>query len=268
MSEHYRVKPGSEVRMREWDPDDDKAFPECKEDACVKLDDLRLRLEKLQAMLYAEHKNKLLIVLQGMDTAGKDGTIRHVFEGLNPQWVTVAPFKVPTIDELDHDFLWRIHKQVPGKGQMTVFNRSHYEDVLVVRVKNLVPEHIWKKRYQSINDFERMLCEEGTTIIKFYLNISKEEQRKRLQERIDDPNRRWKFSLGDLKERERWHEYMKAYEDAISKTSTEYAPWYMVPSNKKWYRNYVVASVMVKALEDMNLKYPKTDQNLEGLIIK
>jgi PPK2 family polyphosphate:nucleotide phosphotransferase len=254
--------------MHDWDPDDDKAFPGCKEEACLKLDDIRLKFEKLQAMLYAEHKHKLLIVLQGMDTAGKDGTIRHVFEGLNPQWVTVAVFKEPTPDELDHDFLWRVHKQVPGKGQMTVFNRSHYEDVLVTRVDGLVSEHVWKKRYQAINDFERMLYEEGTTIIKFYLNISKEEQRRRLQERIDDPEHRWKFSTADITEREKWHDYMKAYEEAISRTSTEWAPWYIVPSNKKWHRNYVVASVMVKALEDMDLRYPRNNEKLEGLRIK
>jgi PPK2 family polyphosphate:nucleotide phosphotransferase len=202
---------------------------------------------------------KLLIVLQGMDTSGKDGTIRHVMGGFNAQSTRVASFRKPSLDELEHDFLWRIHRQVPAAGEIVVFNRSHYEDVLVVRVHNLVPKEEWQKRYAQIRDFERMLTETGTVILKFFLHITKDEQRARLQTRLDDPTKRWKFQSGDLEERKFWKEYQRAYEDALSKTSTEEAPWYVVPANQKWYRNYVVGSIVVKTLDDLQMKYPNPD---------
>jgi PPK2 family polyphosphate:nucleotide phosphotransferase len=221
--------------------------------------ELNHRLEELQELLHAEHKHKVLIVLQAMDTGGKDGTIRHVFEGVNPQGVRVASFKKPTPEELGHDFLWRVHKQVPGRGEIVIYNRSHYEDVLVVRVHDLAPKGVWSKRYDHINDFERMLVDEGTTILKFFLHIDLDEQKERLQARLDEPNKRWKFNPADLEERKLWPKYVKAYEDAISKTSTDWAPWYVVPANRKWYRNLVVGTVIIEALEDLNMRYPKPE---------
>jgi PPK2 family polyphosphate:nucleotide phosphotransferase len=239
--DHHRVEPGSKVRLSEFDPNDASGFDGNKSKATKELTRLTERLDSLQELLYAEHKHKVLIVLQGMDTSGKDGTIRHVFEGVNPQGVRVASFKVPSLEEQDHDYLWRIHKQAPGKGEMVIFNRSHYEDVLVVRVHKLVPEKVWKKRYDQINAFENILADEGTVILKFYLHIDLDEQKKRLESRLEDASKHWKFNSADLKERPLWDEYMKAYEDVLSKTSTEYAPWYIVPANRKWYRNLVVA---------------------------
>jgi PPK2 family polyphosphate:nucleotide phosphotransferase len=255
----YRVKPGSRVDLGEWDPDDKSAFPEGKNEGRKRLLELNQRLEELQELLYAEHKHKVLLVLQAMDTGGKDGTIRHVFEGVNPQGVRVASFKKPTPEELDHDFLWRVHKQVPGRGEVVIFNRSHYEDVLVVRVHSLAPKEVWSKRYEHINGFERMLVDEGTTILKFFLHIGLDEQKERLQARLDEPNKRWKFNPGDLGERKLWPKYMKAYEEAISKTSTEWAPWYIVPANRKWYRNLVVGTVIIEALENLNMRYPEPE---------
>lgn len=224
-----------------------------------KLLSLNKELEMLQEQLYAERKHKVLVVLQAMDTGGKDGVIRHVFEGVNPQGVRVAGFKSPTPLELDHDYLWRVHQQGPAKGELVIFNRSHYEDVLVVAVHQLVPEKVWSKRYDQINDFERMLTEEGTTICKFFLHIDLDEQKQRLQERLENPDKQWKFNPDDLKERKLWPEYMKAYEAVLRRTSTAWAPWYVVPSNKKWFRNYVVASILVKTLRGLNMKYPKAD---------
>jgi PPK2 family polyphosphate:nucleotide phosphotransferase len=255
--DRYRVKPGSRVDLSEWDPNDKSAFPGGKNEGSKRLLELNQRLEELQELLYAEHQHKVLIVLQAMDTGGKDGTIRHVFEGVNPQGVRVASFKKPTPEELDHDFLWRVHKQVPGRGEMVIFNRSHYEDVLVVRVHNLAPKEVWSKRYDHINGFERLLADGGTTILKFFLHIDLEEQKERLQARLDEPNKRWKFNPADLEERKLWPKYMKAYEDAISKTSTSWAPWYIVPANRKWYRNLVVGTVITEALGDLNMRYPE-----------
>jgi PPK2 family polyphosphate:nucleotide phosphotransferase len=208
-------------------------------------------------MLYACHDQKLLIVLQGMDTSGKDGTIRHVAGAFNPQGTRVVSFKQPTRDDLDHDFLWRVHRHVPGNGEVVVFNRSHYEDVLVVRVHDLVPKAVWKERYGQINAFEQFLVASGTVVLKFYLHISKEEQRERLQRRVDDHTKWWKFSEGDLKERAFWSDYRRAYEEALTKTSTSEAPWHIVPANHKWYRDVVVATFVVDALERLHLKYPK-----------
>ncbi len=266
--ERYRVEPGSKINLGQWDPSDKSAFEGSKREAREALRALNERLEALQELLYAEHKHKVLIVLQAMDTGGKDGTIRHVFEGVDPQGVKVASFKVPTPEELDHDYLWRVHKQVPARGEIVIFNRSHYEDVLVVRVHNLAPPAVWGRRYAHINDFERLLVEEGTTILKFFLHISLDEQRERLQARLDEPHKRWKFNLSDLDERRLWPDYMQAYEDVLSKTSTEQAPWYIVPANRKWYRNLVVATVLVEMLEGLNMDYPQPEESLEGVVIE
>jgi PPK2 family polyphosphate:nucleotide phosphotransferase len=266
--DRYRVKPGKRVNLKEWDPGDISAFDGGEEEAEERLLKLNRQLEDLQELLYAEHKNRLLVALQAMDTGGKDATIRHVFEGVNPLGVKVASFKVPTPEELDHDFLWRVHKQTPGRGEITIFNRSHYEDVLVVRVHRLVPAEVWRGRYARINDFERMLAEEGTTILKFFLHISKGEQKKRLQARLDERHKRWRFNVGDLKERKLWPAYMRAYEDAISKTSTRWAPWYVVPADHKWYRNLVVATIMVETLKSLKMRYPEPEVNLDGIVIK
>lgn len=257
--DHYRVKPGSSIDLSASDPADTSAFLKDKDEGKKRLLELNRSLEELQELLYAEHKHKVLIVLQAMDTGGKDGTIRKVFEGVNPQGVHVASFKAPTPEELDHDFLWRIHKQMPGRGEIVIFNRSHYEDVLVVRVHDLVPQEVWSKRYDHINDFERMLADEGTTILKFFLHIDLGEQKKRLQARLDEPSKRWKFNPGDLEERKLWSNYMNAYEDAIGKTSTEWAPWYIVPANRKWYRDLVVSTVIVKALKSLEMRYPEPE---------
>jgi PPK2 family polyphosphate:nucleotide phosphotransferase len=264
----YRVKPGNSVNLEKWDPNDKSAFSGNKEQAQAKLLQLNDQLEALQEMLYAEHKHKMLIVLQAMDTAGKDSTIRQVFEGVNPQGVRVAAFKVPTPEELDHDYLWRAHKQVPAKGEIVIFNRSYYEDVLVVRVHNLVPPKVWRRRYDQINDFERMLVEEGTTILKFFLHIDQAEQKKRLQARLDEPNKRWKFNVDDLKERALWPDYMKAYATVLSKTSTSSAPWYIVPANSKWYRNLVIATTIVETLRELNMHYPTPQEGLGDLAIE
>lgn len=264
----YRVAPGDKINLSDWDPNDKSKFDGNKLQAQKRLEELNYEVEALQELLYAEHKHRVLVVLQAMDTGGKDGTIRHVFEGVNPQGVKVASFKVPTREELDHDYLWRVHKQTPGKGEIVIFNRSHYEDVLVVRVHKLVPKKVWALRYEQINEFERLLYEEGTTILKFFLHIDLKEQKERLQARLDDPNKQWKFSLGDLEERKLWPEYTKAYEDVLNKTSTKWAPWYIVPANRKWYRNLVVASIMVDALKRLDMSYPQPEDDLSQVDIE
>lgn len=267
MPDRYRVEPGSRVHLSDWNPSDTRAAPGGKPAVEGELEQLTERLEELQELLYAEHKHRLLVILQAMDTGGKDGTIRHVFEGVNPQGVKVTSFGVPTPLELAHDYLWRVHQHTPALGEITIFNRSHYEDVLVVRVHNLVPPEVWQRRYAHINDFERMLAEEGVTILKFFLHISKEEQKRRLEERLQDPRKQWKFRVGDLKERARWDEYMAAYEDVLSLTSTAWAPWYIVPADHKWYRNWVVANVIVRTLKGLNMSYPPPEENLEHIRI-
>jgi PPK2 family polyphosphate:nucleotide phosphotransferase len=254
-----RIKPGQKVDLRDFDPDDASLAPGNKEETNAKSEKLCQRLGDLQELLFAEHKHKLLVVLQGMDTSGKDSTVRHVMRGVSPQSVRAVSFKKPTQVELEHDFLWRVHSQVPGSGEIVIFNRSHYEDVLIVRVHKLVPEKVWKKRYGQINDFECMLAENGTTILKFFLHISEDEQRKRLQQRIDDPTKRWKFQHGDIEERALWDDYMKAYQNALEKTSTAWAPWTIVPANKKWFRNYVVAKTIADTLEGFDMQYPQQD---------
>jgi len=266
--EAYRIKPGSRFRLEDFDPDNTSLFKEDKEKVVSDLHKLNDRLEQLQELLFAEGKHKVLIVLQAIDAGGKDGTIRVVFDGVNPSGVRVASFGVPTEHEMARDYLWRIHQQVPRKGEMVIFNRSHYEDVLVVRVKNLVPKPVWEKRYHHIREFERMLSDEGTTILKFFLHISKDEQRIRLQERLDNPEKRWKFRKGDLDDRKLWDDYQEAFEDAIRETSTDYAPWYVIPANKNWYRNWVVANILVETLESLQMKYPQPEVGLEKIKVK
>lgn len=264
----YRVKPGQKVKLANWDPKGGEAAEIGKKAGEKEMHKLNARLEELQELLYAENKQKVLIVLQAMDTGGKDGAIRHVFDGVNPQGVRVASFKVPTPEELAHDYLWRVHKQTPGRGEIVIFNRSHYEDVLVVRVHELVPKEVWQRRFEQINNFERLLAEEGATILKFYLHISPEEQKERLQARLDEPHKNWKFNTGDLDERKRWNEYMQAYEDVLSKTSTEWAPWYVIPADRKWFRNLAMSQIIVKTLEELNMQYPEPEEGLEQVVIE
>lgn len=266
--ENYLAKPGTKIKLSDWDPNDTGDFEGGKQAAHTELPHLNKKLEKLQELLYAEHKHSVLVILQAMDTGGKDGVIRHVFEGVNPAGTRVANFKEPTAEELDHDFLWRVHKQVPAKGELVIFNRSHYEELLIVRVHTLAPKEIWSKHYDQINAFEQMLVENGTTILKFYLHIDQEEQRERLQARIDNPDKHWKFRLGDLDERKLWDDYMRAYEDVLSKTSTEVAPWYIVPANHKWYRDLVISKILVDTLEGLNMKFPESAEKLEGIVVE
>ena len=253
----YCIKPGARVDLDDYAPDDTSLCPGGKKEAVALSDRMEKRLRDLQQLLFAEHQHKILIVLQGMDTSGKDGTVRHVMAGFNPAGVSVTSFKRPTDEELAHDYLWRVHKRTPGKGEIAVFNRSHYEDVIVVRVHGMVPPEVWSKRYTQINDFERMLVENDTVVLKFFLHISKGEQRKRLQDRIDDPTKRWKFQHGDIEERKFWSEYRKAYEDALEKTSTDWAPWWVIPADAKWYRNHLVASIVIDTLDRLDMKYPE-----------
>jgi PPK2 family polyphosphate:nucleotide phosphotransferase len=266
--DRYRVFPGTPVNLANHDPRDEAAFPAGKDAGKARLKELNTELEALQELLFAEGKQKVLVVLQGMDTSGKDGAIRHVFEGVNPQGVKVASFGVPTKEELDHDYLWRIHQRVPGRGEITIFNRSQYEDVLVGKVRGLAPPERIEKRYSQILEFERMLAEEGTTILKFFLHISKEEQRLRLQERLDRPEKNWKFNPGDLVERGFWNAYMAAYETALALTSTEAAPWYIVPSDRKWYRNLVVATALIDALKGLEMQFPPPAEGLSEIVFE
>lgn len=264
--ENYRVEPGTTVRLTDIDPSDTRGYDKARARAETK--QLNKRLEELQELLYAEGTHKVLIVLQAMDAAGKDGTIRNVFDGVNPQGVKVASFKKPTSLELAHDYLWRVHAHTPGSGEITVFNRSHYEDVLIVRVLGLVPEERWSLRYAHINDFERLLAEEGTMIRKFYLHINRDEQRERLQARLDDPSKHWKFDIGDLDQRARWDDYMAAYEEVLSRTSTTHGPWYVIPANRKWYRNLVISRVLVDTLEGLGMSYPENEADLSTVVIE
>ena len=258
----YRVKPDQKVNLAEWDPNETSQFDGPKEKAEPKFEKLAKELGELQEVMFAQGKQKVLIVFQAMDTGGKDGVVRAVFSQVNPQGMRVASFKAPTAPELAHDYLWRIHQQVPGKGELVIFNRSQYEDVLVVRVHNLVPEDVWKKRYEHINAFEKMWADEGTTILKFYLHIDKDEQRERLLERIDTPEKRWKFNPGDLEERKLWDQYMQAFETVLEKTSTPWAPWYIVPANRNWYRNLVVADTIVDTLRGLKMTYPTPKEDI------
>jgi PPK2 family polyphosphate:nucleotide phosphotransferase len=252
----YLVRPGKRVRLADCDPRDTSGFAGVKDDGRQQLERMTGRLEKLQELLWAEQKHAILVVLQGMDTAGKDGTIRRVFAGVNPQGVRVAAFKKPSTTELAHDFLWRVYAVLPARGEMVLFNRSHYEDVLVARVHGLVGRPTWERRFREINEFERTLTEEGTTILKFFLHISRREQKRRLEERLADPTKHWKFREADVQERRRWSAYARAYEDVLSTTSTKWAPWYIVPSDRKWFRDLVVSDRIVAALDRLRMRYP------------
>jgi len=265
-TDRYRVTPGITCSLAALDASDTGAFNGGKKDGEKVFDRLNKRLEELQELLWADQRHKVLIVLQGMDTSGKDGTIRHIFDRTNPVGVKVASFKRPSSLELAHDYLWRVHSQTPGLGEIVIFNRSHYEDVLVVRVEGLVPEARWQKRYQHIVDFERLLVDEGTTVLKFFLHISKDEQKERLEARLADKERLWKFDKGDLSVRAKWDDYQKAYEDALTRTSSAHAPWYVVPANKKWYRNLVISDIIIRRLEALGLRYPDP-QELAGVTI-
>ena len=254
--ERFQIAPEAKVRLKEVDPSFTDGH-ESHESAAEKTAHYQKRLRELQDLLYAERKHSLLICLQALDTGGKDGTINHVLGAMNPQGCRVAAFKQPSAEELAHDFLWRAHEAAPARGEVVIFNRSHYEDVLVVRVHNLVPKDIWSCRYDRINTFEKGLIEHDTHVLKFYLHISKEEQLKRFKERLDDPAKYWKISESDYKERDYWDDYTAAYEDALSRCSTERAPWFIIPANHKWFRNLVVARIVVEHLEALNMKYPK-----------
>jgi len=266
--EAYRIAQGVPLALGSVDPGDKSRYAELKKATSgVVLARQRRRLAELQRLLWADGNHSLLLVLQAMDTGGKDGTIRKVFTGVNPQGVDVRGFGVPSELESDHDYLWRVHLQAPRKGRIGIFNRSHYEDVLVVRVNGLVPEERWRRRYEHIRNFERMLTEEGTVIVKVMLHISKDEQAERLQARLDDPSKNYKFNPGDLDSRRQWADYMAAYEEAINETSTENAPWFVVPSDRKWYRNLVVSQILIETLERLNLSYPPQEHDLSNITI-
>jgi len=260
-----RVAPGTRVDLSKIDPGATHGFD--KERGRAVMDGLLERLTELQERLWAEHQRSVLVVLQGIDAAGKDGTIRKVMTAFNPQGCPVSSFKVPSTEDLAHDFLWRIHKRVPARGEVGIFNRSHYEDVLVVRVHDIVPRQVWRARYDQIVAFEDHLAANGTTIVKFFLYIDKDEQRERFQARLDDPSKRWKFALGDLEERERWDDYIAAYEEALSRTSTKTAPWYVIPANNKWFRDLAVASILAEILEDVDPQYPEPEDLPGELVI-
>jgi PPK2 family polyphosphate:nucleotide phosphotransferase len=262
----YRVDPGEPARLAERNPDETERYTR-KKDVVAELSAARKRIADLQARLYAEHRRSVLIVLQAMDTGGKDGTIKGVFQGVNPQGCQVWSFKAPSAEERDHDFLWRYHQRVPPVGMIHIFNRSHYEDVLVVRVKSLVQEAVWRERYETINDFERQLTASGVTLVKFFLHISREEQARRLRARLDDPSKHWKFSSNDLAERARWEDYQLAFEEALTRCSTPYAPWYVVPANVKWFRNLVVARTIADTLAAMDPQYPAAEAGLDQVTV-
>ena len=261
------VRPGTKVRLRDIDPDATSGYAS-KEETLERLNVLRDRLSTLQEALYAEDKRSLLIVLQAMDTGGKDGALKSLLTGVNPAGVQVTSFKTPSSQELEHDFLWRVHKAAPPKGIIGVWNRSHYEDVLIVRVHNIVEKKVWQARYEDINNFEQLLTRNGVTVLKFYLHISKDEQKERLQARLDDPEKNWKFNPGDLKERALWDDYQRAFEDAINKCSTTHAPWTIVPANKKWARNIALSEAVVAALEKMKPQYPKAYFDPKSIVIE
>jgi PPK2 family polyphosphate:nucleotide phosphotransferase len=266
LGDTLRVKPGSKVRLKDFDAGE--TFGHDKAGAVDTAAELETRLTSLQERLWAEAKYPLLIVLQGIDAAGKDGTIRHVMDAFNPQGCSVVGFKVPTSLELAHDYLWRVHPNAPAKGTISIFNRSHYEDVLVVRVHGLVPEAVWRRRYRHINEWERMLTDEGTTILKFFLSIDRDEQKQRLEARRDDPTKAWKFTKADLGERSLWDAYVEAFEECLERTSTSYAPWYLIPANRKWFRNLAVSRIVAETLESLDPQYPPPETGSGDLVVE
>ena len=256
LRDKLRVPTGRPVHLADWDPGDTLGFKkgEASQTALAKS---MARLDELQYVMFAEHRRALLVVLQGMDGSGKDGTIRHVMTGLNPQGCRVTAFKTPSADEADHDFLWRVHREVPRRGDIAIFNRSHYEDVLIARVRKLVPQEVWSRRYDRINQFEELLCESGVNVVKFFLHISKEEQKERFEERLRDPTKQWKLSAADFAERKLWNKYEAAYEDALTRCSSPTAPWYIVPADKKWFRNLAISHLLVETLDALDMRFPK-----------
>ena len=252
-----RVGPGSKPRLADFDPGATHGWTKEQAQSAIAAD--LVRMADLQERLFAERQQRVLVILQGIDAAGKDGTITHVLSAMNPRGAPVSYFGVPTATELAHDYLWRIHAAMPRKGEVGIFNRSHYEDVLIVRVHELVPKATWSRRYAQINDFERVLSEEGMTIVKFFLVIDKDEQRERLQARYDDPTKRWKVNVGDIEERARWDDYIAAFDEALTRCSTEVAPWYVIPSNRKWFRDLAVGQIVADVLEELNPQYPARD---------
>jgi PPK2 family polyphosphate:nucleotide phosphotransferase len=261
-----RVRPGTRVKLARLDPA--ATHGRTKESAAAELQLGLARLTDLQDRLWAEGKHRVLIVLQGMDASGKDGTVNHVMSAFNPMGCFVTSFKVPTSTEAAHDYLWRVHERTPGNGEIAIFNRSHYEDVLVVRVHDFVPKKVWLRRFDHINAFERLLADEGTTILKFFLLIDRDEQKARLQERIDDPKKNWKFKLGDLAERKLWDDYVAAYEDVLRHCSTDAAPWYVIPANRNWFRNLAIADILAATLEDLDPRYPEPTEDLSQVLIE
>jgi PPK2 family polyphosphate:nucleotide phosphotransferase len=255
----YLIQPGQNEKLSNIDASPWDDLPNSKSEALAELSELRTQLADLQQRFHIDRRHKLLIVLQGMDTSGKGGTIKHVFRGVNPQGVHVAGFEKPTAREAAHDFLWRVHRRTPANGEIMIFDRSHYEDVLAVRVNQLKPEHVWKKRYRHINDFEQLLADENTIILKFFLHIDRATQKQRLQERLDTPAKNWKFDNSDLVARSKWHAYETAHEEVFEKTSQLHAPWYVVPANKKWARNLLIARIVVARLDDLHLSYPQVN---------
>ncbi|MBI4884592.1 MAG: polyphosphate kinase 2 family protein [Actinobacteria bacterium] len=260
------VRPGKPLSLSGHDPAATLGWD--KEQAKTELVEVKARIDELQQRLYAEEKRSLLLVLQAMDAAGKDGTIRNILAGLNPAGIEVSSFRVPAGKEVLHDYLWRVHAEVPARGMIGIFNRSHYEDVLVVRVKQFVPKSVWSRRYDHICAFEQLLVDEGTTVVKCFLNVSKDRQRQRFQERIDNPHKRWKFRLGDLDDRKLWPQYQRAYHDALVRTSTDDAPWYVVPADRNWVRNLAVAKILLHHLEQMKPRLPPEEEGLDGLVIE
>lgn len=263
----YRVNP-KKFSLKEFDPSDKSERTGDKQQDQQLLTELATEINGLQDILHAEGKRKVLLVLQGMDTSGKDGTVRHVFSECDPLGIRVASFKAPTNEELAHDYMWRVHQQVPKKGELVIFNRSHYEDVLIVKVHDWIDDAECRRRYQQINDFERLLAETGTVIIKCFLHISREEQKERFEERLNDPTKSWKFNPGDLEERALWPKYMAAYENALKATSTDYAPWYVIPADSKTNRNLLISKILLNALQEMKLEYPPTPEEFKSIVIE
>jgi PPK2 family polyphosphate:nucleotide phosphotransferase len=266
MPDRLRVPTGQAPKLRDRATDDRLGLVD-KAAATMEMASLRAKLFDLQGRLWAESTRAFLVVLQAMDAGGKDGTIRHVFSGVNPQGVRVTSFKAPSLRELGQDYLWRVHANAPARGEIGIFNRSHYEDVLAVRVRRLVSEKQWRRRYRHIREFERLLSDEGTVVAKIHLHISRDEQRRRLQARLDDPSKRWKFRMGDLDDRKLWDEFGVAYEDAIAETNADHAPWYVVPADRKWVRNVAVSRILVQTLETMAPTYPPPAENLDGVTV-
>ncbi len=255
LRDRFVVHPDKRIRLADWDPGETLGL---EKDSAVEQTEKNIgRLDELQYLMYAEHRHALLVVLQGMDGAGKDGTIRHVMRGLNPQGCRVTSFKAPSAEEADHDFLWRVHRAAPASGEVAIFNRSYYEDVLAARVRKLVPKRVWSQRYDHINRFEQLLTDSSVVVAKFFLYVSKDEQRRRFEERLRDPTKQWKLSPSDFEDRKHWDDYVTAYAEALTRCSTPDAPWFIVPADKKWFRNFAVSHILVETLEALDMRFPK-----------